>query len=209
MKVIITDDHPLMLTSLSQTLKSTGYIDVVATYTSGEDLLKGLELQQPDVLVLDYHLPDQSGSQLAKYITYHYPDIKILAVTGFEKPDLAREMIESGCMGYLLKNSTNEALLLKAVEQIYEGQMFMDRSIRDLHVRSIRRTRKEQVKPKLTQRELEILKEIASELSSQEIADKLYISKRTVDTHRNSIMLKSGAKNTVGLIKFAMELKLI
>lgn len=209
MKVIITDDHPLMLTSLSQTLKSTGYIDVVATYTSGEDLLKGLELQQPDVLVLDYHLPDQSGSQLAKYITYHYPDIKILAVTGFEKPDLAREMIESGCMGYLLKNSTNEALLLKAVEQIYEGQMFMDRSIRDLHARSIRRTRQEQVKPKLTQRELEILKEIASELSSQEIADKLYISKRTVDTHRNSIMLKSGAKNTVGLIKFALELKLI
>lgn len=209
MKVIITDDHPLMLTSLSQTLRNTGYIEVLATYTSGEDLLKGLEAHQPDIVLLDYHLPDQNGSKLARYITYHYPDIKILAITGFEKPDLAREMIESGCMGYLLKNTANEELVLQAIEQIYNGQIFMDRSIRDLHARSIRHSQQEQARPKLTQRELEILKEIASELSSQEIADKLYISKRTVDTHRNSIMLKSGAKNTVGLIKFAMELKLI
>lgn len=209
MKVIITDDHPLMLSSLSRTLRSSGYIEVLATYTSGEDLLKGLEIQQPDVVLLDYHLPDQSGSQLARYITYHYPDIKILAITGFEKPDLAREMIESGCMGYLLKNSATEELVLQAIEQISNGHIFMDRSIRDLHARTIRRSQQEQAKPKLTQRELEILKEIASELSSQEIADKLYISKRTVDTHRNSIMLKSGAKNTVGLIKFALELKLI
>lgn len=211
MRVAIADDHPLITSSLKTTLLNTGYIDVCGTYASGAALIQGLDQMLPDILLLDYHLPDQNGAQLARYITYHYPSVKILALTGFEKPDLAKEMLESGCMGYLLKSSATTDMILKAIEQVHSGLLYIDRYVRDTYASSIRSKEgsKDEQKPKLTHRELEILKEIACERSSQEIADKLYISKRTVDTHRNSIMVKSGARNTAGMIKFAMELKLI
>ncbi len=211
MKVAIADDHLLIISSLKNTFNALEGIEVCGTYTSGAELIKGLEETQPDVLLLDYHMPDQNGAQLARYITYHYPKVRILALTGFDKPDLATEMLESGCMGYLVKTTANEDIIADAVMRVHNGHMYMDSSIRDKYATSIRRNADadQDAKPKLTNREVEILREIASELSNVEIAAKLNLSKRTVENHRNSIMIKSGAKNTVGLIKFAIELKLI
>jgi len=209
-KLAIADDHLLIISSLKNTVQAAGYIEVCGTYTSGDALIKGLKHSEPDILLLDYHLPDQNGAQLARYVTYHYPKIKILALTGFDKPGLATEMMESGCMGYLLKSTANTDMIMDAINRIYDGHLYMDKSIQEKYASTIRRkAAEENVRPKLTNRELEVLQGIAAELSSQEIAEKLYISKRTVDNHRNSLMIKSGAKNTVGLIKFAIELKLV
>lgn len=208
-KIAIADDHILIIDSLEKACSGKDYLEVIGTYTSGEALIEGLKNALPDVLLLDYHLPDQNGGQLARYVTYHYPQVKILALTGFDKPGLATEMLESGCMGYLLKSSANTDMIMDAIERIYNGHIYMDPTVRNRFAETIHQKPKAAEVSKLTQRELEILREIASELSSGEIAEKLSISRRTVENHRNSIMIKTGAKNTVGLIKFAIELKLI
>ncbi len=209
-RVAIADDHHLIINSIERTVAATGYIDVIATYTTGAALTEGMKSITPDVLLLDYHLPDSTGAQLARYIAYHHPQIKVIVLTGFDKPGLAMEMLECGCMGYLLKTSADAAMIIEAIETVYDGRIFLDSSLRDKYAHSIQRGNVDQ-KPvlKLTNRELDVLKGIASELSSQEIATQLFISKRTVDNHRTSLMIKSGAKNTVGLIKVAIELGLI
>ncbi len=211
MKIAIVDDHQLIISSIENALKTTGYMEVTGRYTSGAALLEGLQVEVPDVLLLDYHLPDQNGAELSRYITYHFPQIKILALTGFDKPNLATEMLGNGCMGYLLKSTATTEIIVDAIERIYHGYIFLDSTLREKYATAIRydRPTDSETKPRLTHRELEVLQGIAAELSSQEIADKLCISKRTVDNHRNSIMAKSGAKNTVGLIKYAIELKLV
>ncbi len=210
-RVAITDDHILITESLEKALRSAPHITVTDRYDSGENLIEGLKKQQPDVLLLDYHLPDTNGAQLARYISYHYPKVSIIILTGFDKPGLATEMLECGCMGYLMKSTAGTETIIEAINRVWEGHIFLDNALRDKYMTSVRRgtQKSEHEKPRLTQRELEILRCIAEELSSQEIADKLCLSKRTVDNHRNSIMIKSGAKNTVGLIKYAYELKLI
>jgi DNA-binding NarL/FixJ family response regulator len=209
-QLAIADDHHLIISSIENTVSYTGYIDVCATFNSGESLTEGLKTIKPDVLLLDYHLPDQSGAQLARYITYHYPDIKIIVLTGFDKPGLAMEMLQCGCMGYLLKTSANAEMIVEAINTVHSGRIFLDSSLRDKYAHSIQKDNTAaQPLLKLTNRELDVLKGIASELSSQEIAEQLFISKRTVDNHRTSLMIKSGVKNTVGLIKLAMELKLV
>lgn len=210
-KVAIADDHLLIINSIENTVVASGYMEVCGKYTSGDSLLSGLQSITPDVLLLDYHFPDNNGAQLARTITYHYPTIKILALTGFDGPSLITDMLESGCMGYLLKSTASAEILIKAIDAVYNGQMYIDNTVREKYANSIRNVNSTEndTKPKLTNRELEILREIASELSSQEIADKLCISKRTVENHRNSLMIKSGAKNIVGLIKFAMTIKAI
>jgi DNA-binding NarL/FixJ family response regulator len=208
-QLAIADDHHLIITSIENTVSATGYIDICATFTTGEALTEGLKNIKPNILLLDYHLPDFSGAQLSRYITYHYPEIKIIVLTGFDKPGLALEMLECGCMGYLLKTSANAAMIIEAINTVYNGRIFVDGSLREQYAHSIQRGNKTATPAlKLTNRELEVLKGIASELSSQEIAEKLFISKRTVDNHRTSLMIKSGAKNTVGLIKIAIQLGL-
>ena len=209
-QLVIADDHHLILTSIEKTVSDTGYIQVCGTFNNGNALIEGLNNIKPDILLLDYHLPDQSGAQLASYITYHYPEIKIIVLTGFDKPGLAMEMLECGCMGYLLKTSANAEMIVEAIDTVYSGRIYLDSALREKYTQSIRRSNTP-VQPllKLTNRELEVLEGIAGELSSQEIAEKLFISKRTVDNHRTSIMIKTGAKNTVGLIKLAMQLGLI
>lgn len=210
MKIAIADDHLLIISSLEQTLQHSGYAEICGTYTTGAALIEGLKLNQPDILLLDYHLPDQTGAEIARYITYHYPEVKIIALTGFDRPELATEMLESGCMGYLLKSTANPDVIMDAIDRVNSGHVYLDNSIREIYASFIRKANmNKEDKPKLTHRELEILKEIAAELSNAEIAEKLSISKRTVENHRTSIMIKAGAKNTVGLIKFAIELKLI
>jgi DNA-binding NarL/FixJ family response regulator len=206
----IAEDHQLMISSIKNTVQATGYIVVSGTFTNAEKLLESLPLLQPDILLLDYHLPDQNGAKVARYISYHYPNIRMIALTGFDKPGLCLEMLESGCMGYLLKASVDETTLLEAIHAVNEGKMYLDSMVRNEYLNGIRRKQHEE-KPevRLTNRELEVLKGIAEELSNKEIAEKFGISKRTVDNHRTSIMMKTGSKNTVSLIKFAIEIQLI
>lgn len=211
MKIALADDHLIIISTLENMIKSTGYMELCGKYRTGSELIEGLKQNLPDILLLDYHFPDENGIQLARYVTYHYPSVKILALTGFDKPGLATEMLESGCKGYLLKANASHELILEALNRVHEGHIYLDQSISERFGASIRSgsLASNKVQPKLTNREKEILQYITAELSNQEIADKLCISRKTVENHRYSLMAKAEAKNTAGLVKFAIELKLI
>lgn len=209
-RLAIAEDHKLMIASIKNAVQSTGYITVCGAFANAQSLIDSLPVIQPDLLLLDYHLPDQNGAQVARYISYHHPHIRMIALTGFDKPGLCVEMLESGCMGYLLKASADEETLMEAIHTVHEGKMYLDSMVRHEYMSNIRRREQDEKQEiKLTHRELEVLKGIAEELSNKEIAEKLCISKRTVDNHRTSIMMKTGSKNTVSLIKFAIQIKLI
>ena len=209
-KISIVDDHHLIVSSIKNALDTAGYFELCGAYNNGAELLEGLKTTNPEVLLLDYHLPDLNGAQLVRIITYHHPDVKILVLTGFDKPGLSTEMLESGCSGYLLKTSAKTDTLLEAIHEVYEGKLYLDKALKEKFADNVHKAHKPKPEqPKLTKREQEILAMIVNEKSSQEIADLLYISKKTVDNHRSSILMKTGTKNTLGLIKLAWELKLV
>jgi len=210
MKVAIADDHQLILGCITDLISQVPYMTLCGSYLSGAALREGLKQVVPDILILDNQLQDETGLQLSRFINYHYPNLKILILTGFDKPGIVSEALESGCMGVLLKSNTDTDVLVEAICRVNDGHIFIDSSLRQSALQSSDNKVSEQhVTIQLTIRETEILVEIAKGLSNIEIAAKLFISVRTVENHRNRIMLKSGSKNSVALLKFAFDRKLI
>lgn len=208
-KVAIADDHPLIISSIENVLKEKEYFVICGRYHTGEELVNGLKENVPEVLILDYHLPDDNGAKLAKYITHYYPQVRILAISGYDKPGLSTEMIECGCSGFLLKTSARSNNLLEAIHTVFDNKLYFDSNLKQKFAENVNKQYRQKNKPKLTIRETEILTLIVHEFSSQEIADKLHISKKTVHNHRASILMKTGAKNNFALMKIAMEMRLI
>jgi DNA-binding NarL/FixJ family response regulator len=208
-KVAITDDHPLVIQGLENLLSGYPQIEVVATYRSGEELLQGLAHTHPDILLLDIQLPDKTGNELARIISKKYPCVKILALTSMETMFHVKDMMQHGCMGYLTKHTEPETLIT-AIEQVYKGELFLEPHLQKLLLASMTKANVQsaQLTP-LTRREKEVLQLIAAEHTSQEIADKLFLSLRTVESHRLSIMQKLGVKNSIGLVKAAMQMGLV
>ncbi len=209
-KVTITDDHPLAISGV-KTMLVTAYPDIEIThsYNSGTALLEGLKQQKPDILLLDIMLPDISGKELAPTIRKEYPDVKIIALTSLDAPATIHNMMQQGCLGYLLKD-TDQKTLIEAIKQVYKGEEFIEASLREHLVQYMLKNLKNNPDQLvLTPREKEILKMIAEEFTTQEIADKLFISLRTAETHRYTLLQKMGVKNTAGLVKMAMKLGLV
>lgn len=208
--VDITDDHPLAINGLQNMLSSSDHIRVNNTYETGTDLLKGLMKQQPDVLLLDVLLPDYTGQQLAGIIHKNYPDIKILAITSLDAPNQVKSMMRNGCNGYILKNTRVKALM-SAIEEVYNGATYIEPALKEQMVQNVlsfKKTVKDRV-PNLTEREKEILKLIVEEYSNQEIAGKLFVSLRTVENHRFSLLQKLDVKNSIGLVRMAIQMGLV
>ena len=209
-RVAITDDHAMLVKGLVHALEGNDSIELTGTYSTGTALLCALETAQPDVLLLDLQLPDFMGNELAARIRTLYPDIGIIILTGMESPFYVQDVMQQGCKGYLFKTSTNQSLLITAIEQAYAGEVFFDPAVKELLVNDIiRKKAPDDTHIQLSKRESEILNLIATQLSSPEIAAKLYISHRTVENHRFSLMQKLGVKNTAGLVLKAVQLGLI
>lgn len=209
--VSITDDHPLALEGIQNMLRSVPEIHVIHTYASGAQLLQGLAQVQPDILLLDILLPDHNGTELAGAISKTYPQVKIIAITSLDAPVHMKNMIRQGCKGYLLKN-TDKASLVEAIMQVHEGQEYIDPMLKEKllnHVLHYQKLNNPGRTHELTQREKEILRLIVDELTSQEIADRLFLSLRTVETHRFNLQKKLGVNNNIGLVKIAIQMGLI
>ncbi len=199
----------MVIVGLKNMLYFYKHIEVINTYTSGAELMDGLEQDVPDILLLDIKLPDKTGNELARIISKKYPRLKIIAITSMESSFHIKDMLQNGCQGYLLKTSSQQTLL-DAIEKVYQGEEYLEPSLRDNLLKSMFNSQKKTVyKPNLTRRELEILQLIMEEYSNQEIADKLFVSHRTIQNHRFTLHQKLNAKNTVGLIKAAIQLGLI
>lgn len=206
-KVFIVDDHPLAITGLKNMLETTNEITVVETYDTGQKLLDALQINQPDVLLLDLQLPDYKGNELANIIHKKYPDIKILVITSLDAPTHIKALMRIGCSGYILKNTNVQSLII-AIKDVHHGNLYIQPDLKEqmlnnmLHFASTTKTKA----PKLTSREKEILGLIVEEYTNQEIAEKLSLSMRTIENHRFSIMHKLDVKNSIGLVKVAIQL---
>ncbi len=202
-KIGIVDDHSLILNGLERMLSSQEVCEVIFMVSSGADLLDKLHHMVPDILLLDIELPDANGADLCKEVLKRYPSLKIIALTNHDETMWVRKMIRGGAFGYLLKGTDRENLL-NAIVSVYEGGQFLDRQVENAILQQTIAGKKSAFQVKLTKRETEILALIANEYSNQEIAEKLFLSVRTVETHRNSINHKLDIKNTAGLVKEAM-----
>ncbi len=204
----IADDHQLIIDGLKKVLSVSPNIIVTGTYHSGKALLDDLKNKRPDILLLDIQLPDIPGKEVAKTILKTYRDIKIIALTGIDSHFYIQAMINAGCMGYILKSTSNYDILRYGIEEVYKGNLFIDPSIKENLLRDILVTKRKShnIDSKITEREKEVLKLILQEMDNQEIAEKLFISVRTVENHKHNLLHKLNAKNTVGLVKAALEM---
>jgi len=188
-RLAIVDDHAVVLDGLKTMLNTFDNLEVVYTTQNGHTLLNQFQSDIPDVLLMDIQMPDINGIDLCKQIT--------------------KQIFRSGAKGYLLKNSDKQTIV-KAVETVMQDEEYMDDAIKNILLQeSITGHRRSLFEVPLTKREKEILKLIADGLSNQEIADKLFISLRTVETHRLNLNQKLDVKNTAGLVKEAMKRGLI
>jgi len=209
-KLAITDDHELVLQGITAMLENTPEIQVVATYKNAHETLHNLHKNLPDVLLLDINLPDINGIDLSKKLLKKFPDLKIIALTNFEDISFVKRMLKNGVHGYLLKN-TDKIEIAKALKTVLSGELFLQKDIQKklLNQQASAKSNNNGLTPKLTRREHDVLVAISEELTTQQISEKLFISPKTVETHRMNIMSKLGAKNSVGIIKIALEKHLL
>jgi DNA-binding NarL/FixJ family response regulator len=210
-KVTITDDHPLVVSGLKNILRPSHHIEVISTYSSGDALLEGLKNRQPDVLLLDLQMPGTAGPELAAIIRKTYPDVSILILTGQEAIFYVQDMMRYGCRGYLLKNTTDQQMLVYAIEEVFQGRLFLEPSLKEelLYGMLAENIEPENQVPTITRRENEVLHMIAAGQSNKEIADTLFLSIRTVESHRLSLLQKLEVKNTAALLHKARQMKLV
>ena len=155
-------------------------------------------------------MPKLNGIKATKIILDKKPDIKIIALTMHDDTNYISEMVKAGAKGYLLKNTEFDELIF-AIKKVYAGEMFFSMQVTSIMTSSVTDKKEDSLIAlnQLTKRERQILKLIAEEYTNKEIAEKLFLSSRTVDTHRRNLLIKVGAKNTAGLVKFALKYNLI
>ncbi len=203
--IIIADDHEMFLDGVRLILKQQPGLVVAAQALNGAQLL-GLLAETPAQLVItDLNMPGMSGIDLVKAIKQRHPDTKVLVISMHSDHELVHEILMAEAEGYILKNSGKKELL-EAVNDILNDKTHYEKAVLDMLVESVKkRSRTQSITRPLSAREQEILALILDEYTSKEIADRLFISKLTVDKHRLSIMEKTGAKTLVGLIKYAVQ----
>lgn len=207
-RIAIADDHPMIIGGLKNMLAAYPHIELEGTYGTGAELLKGLQQQLPDVLLLDIQLPDKTGDELATTILKKYPELKILTLTNFNSMLYVHNMLRIGVKGYILK-TTDPETLIKAIEEVHKGEEFIDQAVKGKLGQYATKMKKEaNLRPTLTLREKEILKLTVNGNTIQEISEKLFIGLRTVEYYRSNLLLKLEVKNMAALIKKALELGL-
>lgn len=208
-RLAIVDDHAVVLDGLKTMLSAFPQLQVALTTQRGSVLLDELPATPVDVVLMDIQMPEINGIDLCKQVVRLHPQVKVIAFSSFDDSNYVKQIFRSGAKGYLLKNSDKHTIV-KAIETVMEGDEYMDETIKKIILQeSLTGQRRSIFEVPLTKREKEILKLIAEGFSSQEVADKLFISLRTVETHRMNINQKLDVKNTAGLVKEALKRGLI
>ena len=207
-KVSITDDHFVVLKGIETLLLDIENIEVISIQEDGKTTLLNIKKQQPDILLLDINLPDINGIDLTKTILEKHPKIKIIALTNYEDVSFVKRMLDFGASGYLLKNVHKDELV-EAIYTVIKGENYLQKVIETKILNQSLGRVKNSTILKLTRRETEVLKAIYEEMTTQEISEKLFISPKTVEAHRMNMMSKLGAKNSIGMIKIAIEQQLL
>jgi len=198
-KIFIADDHYMVVEGIRSMLQPVKNIEWMGHAMNAASCMAFLHQQQPEVLLLDINLPDKSGIDLCKEIKEKYPAIYIVGLSSFNQQSYIQKMMDNGASGYVLKNATREELV-EAIETVAEGNTFLS-----MEASATIKENKDAKIPIITRREKEVLHLIAEGLTNNQIAEKLFISTTTVDTHRNSLLSKFEVKNTANLIRLAAQ----
>lgn len=209
-KLFIVDDHQMLIDGIKALLKDEPTYSIIGESYSAVVALSQINKNQPDIVLTDISMPEMNGVEFTRELKKSHPDIKVLALSMFGEKSTISEMLEAGASGYILKNTGKEELM-NALQKIAAGGMFFsdEVSAEMMKAFSERQKKQEEIKVYFTEREKEIIQLIAKEYSNARIGETLFISERTVETHRKNIFRKANTKSVVGLIKYAFEHKLI
>jgi DNA-binding NarL/FixJ family response regulator len=207
-QIVIVDDHEIVRDGIKVLLEDEPGMDIIAEAETGKEAVRMCEKIQADLIIMDITMPEMDGIEATRIIKEKYSDIKILALTMLSEDQHIRKMIKAGASGYILKSSGKQELI-KAIKTIIDGKHYFSNDatqaiLQELVSPEVKRV-KEDDEVHITERELEVLQLIVNEFTNQEIADKLFVSVRTVDAHRRNLLQKTGAKNTAGLVKYALQ----
>lgn len=205
-KIAITDDHPLLLEGLKNILSKEEFFEVVGCYPDATTMHLALSNTIVDILLLDINLPDANSIELIKPLRLKYPDMRIIIISVHNEYAVINSVLQEGAQGYIQKNASVDEIIT-GVEQILKGNKFLCSQTRSI----VDKKTKDGLNsvPKLTRREKEVLTEAASGLTTSQIAEKLFISPHTVESHRKNLIEKFGANNLSSTIKLALEYGLI
>lgn len=206
-KIFLVDDHNLFREGLKFLLSNNDFISEIHEAENGKDLLKNILNVKPDIILMDIEMPVMNGIEATKETLKIYPKTKVIALSMYGNENFYSEMIDAGAKGFLLKNSKFEDVK-KAITEVNEGKNYFSPEILEAIIKNLNKKKYKKKNTDLTKREIEILYNICKGLSNQEIADFLYISKRTVDKHRENVLLKTQSKNTAGLVIYAIKNKI-
>ena len=205
-KIIICDDHPLITEGLKSFIENRDEMQIVATATSAAELWQVLEENETDVLILDISLPDGNGVDICAEVKKMYPHIKVIALSNHDERSFIVRMLGNKASGYLIK-STSIGELEKAIKYGYRGGIYFGEDAQKVLV-SMAEVMQVEVPP-ITKREKEVLEYISQGLSSPQIAEKMFISSQTVDSHRKNLMAKFGVNKTISLVQKAKDLNFL
>jgi two-component system response regulator DegU len=207
-KIILVDDHQMFRDGVKAVLSDEKNISIVGEVGAARDLYEMLKEDLPDLIITDISMPEISGIEIAKYVSENYPQVKILILSMHSNEEFITKALSAGANGYLPKDTSMKELL-EAINAIYKGENYFNKAISDTILKSlINKSKQEKFKDKpecLTKREKEIVSLVVDGLTNKEIAEKLFISIRTVDSHKNNIMQKLNLKSSVELVKYAIK----
>ena len=204
--IIIADDHAMFLDGLISILSEEKSINIVLTAKTGEQVLKYLRINKEeriDLVITDINMPKMDGVELNSAIKKEFPQIKTLVVSMLEDPKKIKVLTEANVNGYISKNA-EKGELLKAIKSILEGENYFSPRIKQVLMEAMF-SEKSETEISLSKREVEVLKLIAQEFTTQEIADQLFLSKHTIESYRKNLISKLGVRNLAGLTRYTIE----
>jgi DNA-binding NarL/FixJ family response regulator len=211
-KILIADDHAMVRDGVKNLIQQNKDLAVIGEARSGNEALELYERLQPDLLILDISMPDMNGMEVSRTILAKNPNANIVILSMYDDEDYISRCLEYGVKGYVVKNESGSELDY-AIKSVLQGKNYFSRQAQDVifkkYSQNVTRKKPAEENINLTKREIEIIKLIADGLTSQQMADRLFISPRTVETHRANLMKKVGVKNAIELVKKAQQLNLL
>jgi len=211
-KIIIADDHEIFLSGLKLLIAELQELQLVGEAANGRELIQLVNDKNPDVIITDIKMPVMDGIEATRQIKQMHPGIGIIALSMFNEDDLVIDMLEAGARGYVLKN-TNKKELSTAIKSVREGSFYYCTATSEKLMQMIADSKfnpfKDKIKPKFSTREREVIKLICQEYSNKEMAAALNLSIRTIESYKENIQQKIGAKNAIGIAVYALKHNLV
>lgn len=208
-RVLVADDHPVVRKGIASCLSRQMTVEIVGEAVDGREAVRKARELKPDLVLMDINMPHMSGLVVTELLSREQPDTRVLVLSAQGGADYVLRIIQSGARGYVLKDASTEELM-RAIETVHNGQTYFSADVARVALNQIVRGQSEAAStPQLTNREREVLAQIADGLSNKEIASQLGVGVRTVETHRERIMRKLDIHNVAGLTKFAIAKGLV